>query len=156
MEEEKKIEETSTEPKHEVEEAVEEKKETPFLEPRPYKRQSKAETDETATVPSKDTEEADETQEATPEKVERPVNAEDKVFKKRYDDLKRHYDSAVNKHKEEVFNLKINWKVQQTLFHPRTKRNWRNGGKSIQMCMMLLKQLHIKKLMRRTNNLMIN
>jgi hypothetical protein len=44
MEEEKKIEETSTEPKHEVEEAVEEKKETPFLEPRPYKRQSKAET----------------------------------------------------------------------------------------------------------------
>ena len=48
----------------------------------------------------------DEIQEATPEKVERPVNAEDKVFKKRYDDLKRHYDSAVNKHKEEVFKLK--------------------------------------------------
>ena len=128
MEEEKKIEETSTEPKHEVEEAVEEKKETPFLEPRPYKRQSKAETDETATVPSKDTEEADETQEATPEKVERPVNAEDKVFKKRYDDLKRHYDSAVNKHKEEVFKLKNQLESSTNFIPPKDKKEleeWR-------------------------------
>ena len=121
MEEEKKIEETSTEPKHEVEEAVEEKKETPFLEPRPYKRQSKAETDETATVPSKDTEEADETREATPEKVERPVNAEDKVFKKRYDDLKRHYDSAVNNHKEEVFKLKNQLESSTNFIPPKDK-----------------------------------
>ena len=128
MEEEKNIEETSTEPKHEVEEAVEEKKETPFLEPRPYKRQSKAETDETATVPSKDTEEADETQEATPEKVERPVNAEDKVFKKRYDDLKRHYDSAVNKHKEEVFKLKNQLESSTNFIPPKDKKEleeWR-------------------------------
>ena len=128
MEEEKKIEETSTEPKHEVEEAVEEKKETPFLEPRPYKRQSKAETDETATVPSKDTEEADETQEATPENVERPVNAEDKVFKKRYDDLKRHYDSAVNKHKEEVFKLKNQLESSTNFIPPKDKKEleeWR-------------------------------
>ena len=128
MEEEKKIEETSTEPKHEVEEAVEEKKETPFLEPRPYKRQSKAETDETATVPSKDTEEADETREATPEKVERPVNAEDKVFKKRYDDLKRHYDSAVNKHKEEVFKLKNQLESSTNFIPPKDKKEleeWR-------------------------------
>ena len=128
MEEEKKIEETSTEPKHEVEEAVEEKKETPFLEPRPYKRQSKAETDETATVPSKDTEEADETQEATPEKVERPVNAEDKVFKKRYDDLKRHYDSAVNKHKEEGFKLKNQLESSTNFIPPKDKKEleeWR-------------------------------
>ena len=128
MEEEKKIEETSTEPKHEVEEAVEEKKETPFLEPRPYKRQSKAETDETATVPSKDTEEADETREATPEKVERPVNAEDKVFKKRYDDLKRHYDSAVNNHKEEVFKLKNQLENSTNFIPPKDKKEleeWR-------------------------------
>ena len=128
MEEEKKIEETSTEPKHEVEEAVEEKKETPFLEPRPYKRQSKAEPDETATVPSKDTEEADETQEATPEKVERPVNAEDKVFKKRYDDLKRHYDSAVNNHKEEVFKLKNQLENSTNFIPPKDKKEleeWR-------------------------------
>ena len=113
MEEEKKLEETLTEPKREVEESeeVESKKETPFLEPRPYHNKyknelGKANTDETATVPSKDTQKADETQEATPEKVERPVNAEDKVFKKRYDDLKRHYDSTLTKHKEEVFKLK--------------------------------------------------
>ncbi len=95
MEEEKKLEETSTEPKHEAEESVEEKKETPFLEPRPYHNKyqnelDEAKTDETATVQSTDTDkETDETQEATPEKVERPVNAEDKVFKKRYDDLRR-------------------------------------------------------------------
>ena len=128
MEEEKKIEETSTEPKHEVEEAVEEKKETPFLEPRPYKRKSEAETDETATVPSKDTQEADETQEATPEKVERPVNAEDKVFKKRYDDLKRHYDSSVNKHKEEVFKLKNQLENSTNFIPPKDKKEleeWR-------------------------------
>ncbi len=78
--EEKKLEDTSTEPKHEVEESVEEKKETPFLEPRPYHNKyqnelDEAKTDETATVPSMDTDkETDEAQEATPEKVERPVN----------------------------------------------------------------------------------
>lgn len=60
----------------------------------------------TATAQSKDTEGTDEIQEATPEKEERPVNAEDKVFKKRYDDLKRHYDSALTKHKSEVLTLK--------------------------------------------------
>jgi len=128
MEEEKKIEETSTEPKHDVEEAVEEKKETPFLEPRPYKRRSKAETNETATVPSKDTEETDETQEATPEKVERPVNAEGKVFKKRYDDLKRHYDSTVNKHKDEVFKLKNQLESSTNFIPPKDKKElaeWR-------------------------------
>ena len=105
--EENKVQETSTEEtKHEAEESNVEEKQQPFLEPRPYKRKSEAEIDETATVQSKDTEEADETQEATPENVERPASVEDKVYKKRYDDLKRHYDSTVNKHKDEVFNLK--------------------------------------------------
>ena len=132
--EEKKLEETSTEPKHEVEESVEEKKETPFLEPRPYhnKYQNEldgAKTDETATVPSTDTDkETDETQEATPEKVERPVNAEDKVFKKRYDDLKRHYDSTVNKHKDEVFKLKNQLESSTNFVPPKDKKEleeWR-------------------------------
>ncbi len=105
--EENKVQETSAEEtKHEAEESNVEEKQQPFLEPRPYKRKSEAEIDETATVQSKDTEEADETQEATPENVERPASVEDKVYKKRYDDLKRHYDSTVNKHKDEVFNLK--------------------------------------------------
>ena len=132
--EEKKLEETSTEPKHKVEESVEEKKETPFLEPRPYhnKYQNEldgAKTDETATVPSTDTDkETDETQEATPEKVERPVNAEDKVFKKRYDDLKRHYDSTVNKHKDEVFKLKNQLESSTNFVPPKDKKEleeWR-------------------------------
>ena len=133
MEEEKKIEETSTEPKHKVEEAVEETKETPFLEPRPYHNKykdelDKAKTDETATVSSTDTKETDEAQEATPENVERPVNAEDKVFKKRYDDLKRHYDSTVNKHKEEVFKLKNQLESSTNFIPPKDKKEleeWR-------------------------------
>ena len=132
--EEKKLEETSTEPKHEVEESVEEKKETPFLEPRPYHNKyqnelDEAKTDETATVPSTDTDkETDEAQEATPEKVERPVNAEDKVFKKRYDDLKRHYDSTVNKHKDEVFKLKNQLESSTNFVPPKDKKEleeWR-------------------------------
>jgi hypothetical protein len=44
-------------------------------------------------------------QKATPI-AERPVNAEDRVFKKRYDDLKKHYDSTINKHKDEVTSLR--------------------------------------------------
>ena len=90
------------------EEVTETKKDevTELLEPTPYHNKYKNEldkedSDDTATT-SKDTslEEA-----ATPDE-ERPVNAEDKVFKKRYDDLKRHYDSTLSKHKNEVSQLK--------------------------------------------------
>jgi len=53
---------------------------------------------ETATV-QKDTETSEEIAssdgEATPS-TERPENAEDRVFKKRYDDLKKHYDSTLS------------------------------------------------------------
>ena len=59
---------------------------------------------ETATV-QEDTETSEEIAssdgEATPS-TERPENAEDRVFKKRYDDLKKHYDSTLGKHKDEV------------------------------------------------------
>ena len=75
-----------------------------LLEPTPYQNKYKKELDkedsETATIPT-DTS----LEEATPNE-ERPVNAEDKVFKKRYDDLKRHYDSTISKHKDEVVQLK--------------------------------------------------
>ena len=78
---------------------------TELLEPTPYQNKYKKELDkedsETATVPT-DTA-SDEA--ATPDE-ERPVNAEEKVFKKRYDDLKRHYDSTITKHKGEVSTLK--------------------------------------------------
>jgi hypothetical protein len=46
----------------------------------------------------------DTSEEATPE--ERTVTVEDKVYKKRYDDLKRHYDSTLNKSKDEILKLK--------------------------------------------------
>ena len=64
---------------------------------------------ETATE-QKDTDASEETaeksdKEATPI-AERPVKAEDGAFKKRYDDLKKHYDSTLNKHKEEVHSLR--------------------------------------------------
>ena len=47
----------------------------------------------------------EETDEKKPEE-ERPAGVEDAVFKKRYDDLKRHYDETVNKHKDELLKLK--------------------------------------------------
>jgi len=63
---------------------------------------------ETATV-QKDTEASGEIASsdgnATPS-TERPENAEERVFKKRYDDLKRHYDSTLGKHKDEVHTLR--------------------------------------------------
>jgi len=93
MEEEKKVQEESQE------ETSKDQTEA-LLEPRPYKRKADKETDDTAT----DSEDTASEDAATPE--ERPVNAEEKVFKKRYDDLKRHYDSTVNKHKGETLKLK--------------------------------------------------
>ena len=63
---------------------------------------------ETATV-QKDTDASGEIAnsdgKATPS-TDRPENAEDRVFKKRYDDLKRHYDSTLGKHKDEVRTLR--------------------------------------------------
>ena len=76
-----------------------------LLEPTPYQNKYKKELDkedsETATIPTDTSSE----EEATPNE-ERPVNAEDKVFKKRYDDLKRHYDYTISKHKDEVVQFK--------------------------------------------------
>ena len=98
--EEEKLEKNEEVTKTSVEDEV-----TELLEPTPYQNKYKKELDkedsETATVPT-DTA-SDEA--ATPDE-ERPVNAEEKVFKKRYDDLKRHYDSTITKHKGEVSTLK--------------------------------------------------
>jgi len=86
---------------------------------------------ETATV-QKDTEASEEIassdDKATPS-TERPENAEDRVFKKRYDDLKRHYDSTLGKHKDEVRTLRT--QLEQTSKHfvpPKSKdelESWR-------------------------------
>jgi hypothetical protein len=50
------------------------------------------------------------------------------VFKKRYDDLKRHYDSTVNKHKEDVSKLKRQLEESTEKALPKTKEEieaWR-------------------------------
>ena len=72
--------------------------------PTPYKHPSRnlmdKEVETTATEESKE-----ETDEKKP-KEDRPVGVEDAAFKKRYDDLKRHYDETLSKHKDEVLKLK--------------------------------------------------
>ena len=75
---------------------------------------------ETATV-QKDTEASEEIassdDKATPS-TERPENAEERVFKKRYDDLKRHYDSTLGKHKDEVRTLRTQLEQSSKQFIP--------------------------------------
>ena len=74
-----------------------------------YHRDQRENKANTATE-QKDTDVSEETAEKSETKAtpiaERPVTAEDKVFKKRYDDLKRHYDSTVQKHKDELRSLR--------------------------------------------------
>lgn len=78
--------------------------------PKPYKNKDREDVwkddepnnEQSAATVDKDTEE---TSKATPEE-QRPANAEDRVFKKRYDDLKRHHDSTISKHKDELLRLK--------------------------------------------------
>ena len=72
-----------------------------LLEPTPYQNKYRSMNDDEDSVTATETQD---TQEATPE--DRPVTAEEKAFKKRYDDLKRHYDKTLSKHKNEVTNLK--------------------------------------------------
>jgi len=82
-----------------ISEATEEiAKPTPFKHPNRNLMDKDIET--TATEESKE-----ETDEKKPEE-DRPVGVEDAVFKKRYDDLKRHYDETVSKHKDDLLKLK--------------------------------------------------
>ena len=76
----------------------------------------------TAATEQKDTDASEETaeksdQEATPI-AERPAKAEDRVFKKRYDDLKKHYDSTIQKHKDELQSLRTQLESSTTQFVP--------------------------------------
>ena len=62
-------------------------------------------------------------QKATPI-AERPAKAEDRVFKKRYDDLKKHYDSTINKHKDELQSLRTQLESStNNLCHLNLKKN---------------------------------
>ena len=86
-----------------------------------FQREQK-EKEATAATEQKDTDASEETaeksdQQATPI-AERPAKAEDRVFKKRYDDLKKHYDSTINKHKEELQSLRTQLESSTTQFVP--------------------------------------
>ena len=86
-----------------------------------FHREQKEKEAEAATE-QKDTDASEETadeldQQATPI-AERPAKAEDRVFKKRYDDLKKHYDSTINKHKEELTSLRTQLESSTKQFVP--------------------------------------
>jgi len=94
--------------------------------PTPYKNPDRnlmdKEDEKTATEESK--EESDEKK----PKEEHPVGVEDAVFKKRYDDLKRHYDETVSKHKDELIKLKKEKEAisKQPIFKTKEElENWR-------------------------------
>ena len=79
-------------------------------------KEAEAETEQKDTDASEET--ADELdQQATPI-AERPAKAEDRVFKKRYDDLKKHYDSTINKHKDELLSLRSQLESSTKQFVP--------------------------------------
>ena len=80
-----------------------------------------AATEQTDTDASEETAEKSETK-ATPI-AERPAKAEDRVFKKRYDDLKKHYDSTLNKHKDEVRTLRTQLESSTKQFVPPKSKN---------------------------------
>ena len=75
-----------------------------------------------AATEQKDTDASEETADKSEQKAtpiaERPAKAEDRVFKKRYDDLKRHYDSTINKHKEELQSLRTQLESNAKQFVP--------------------------------------
>ena len=52
------------------------------------------------------TEDTEDNSDENTSKEKHPVGVEDGVYKKRYDDLKRHYDETVSKHKDELIKLK--------------------------------------------------
>ena len=76
----------------------------------------------TAENEQKDTDASEETADESEQKAtpiaERPANAEDRVFKKRYDDLKKHYDSTINKHKDELNSLRSQLESSTKQFVP--------------------------------------
>ena len=79
-------------------------------------KEAEAATEQKDTDASEETAEKSETK-ATPI-AERPAKAEDRVFKKRYDDLKKHYDSTINKHKEELTSLRTQLESSTKQFVP--------------------------------------
>ena len=84
--------------------------------------QEQREKEAEAATEQKDTDASEETADNTDKKAtpiaERPAKAEDRVFKKRYDDLKKHYDSTIQKHKDELQSLRTQLESSTTQFVP--------------------------------------
>ena len=91
-----------------------------------FQREQKDKEAEAATE-QKDTDASEETAEPKDQKAtpiaERPAKAEDRVFKKRYDDLKKHYDSTINKHKDELHSLRVQLESSTKQFVPPKSKN---------------------------------
>ena len=106
------------------EETIETKEETKTEKPKLFKKpkaklysKTREETDDAETEAFARGELASSDGKATPS-TERPENAEERVFKKRYDDLKRHYDSTLGKHKDEVRTLRTQLEQSSKQFVP--------------------------------------
>ena len=84
---------------------VDEAKQEQDLEPTPYKHSNIKELDETETVETQDTDEATPTQTTSFLDSEKQTKQQEHDFKKRYDDLKSHYDRKVNEWKEKEKSL---------------------------------------------------
>ena len=86
-----------------------------------YQREQR-EKEAIAATEQKDTDASEETADQTDNQAtpiaERPARAEDRVFKKRYDDLKRHYDSTIQKHKDELASLRARLESGNSQFNP--------------------------------------
>jgi hypothetical protein len=86
-----------------------------------YQREQR-EKEAIAATEQKDTDASEETADQTDNQAtpiaERPARAEDRVFKKRYDDLKRHYDSTIQKHKDELESLRNRLESGNSQFNP--------------------------------------
>ena len=130
-----------TEQQDEVVNEVKEEPKAVLKDPNPYNKNRKLDDEEKAflsgklskfnrdqqdkaatATEQKDPNATEETAEKSEAKVtpltERPVEAEDKVFKKRYDDLKRHYDSTIQKHKDETRALRTQLESSTKQFVP--------------------------------------
>ena len=87
---------------------VDEAKQTQEFEPTPYKHSNRQELDETNEIKKVETKD---TEEATPKQTtnfldsEKQTKQQEHDFKKRYDDLKSHYDRKVNEWKEKEKTL---------------------------------------------------
>ena len=86
-----------------------------------YQREQK-EKEAIAATEQKDPDASEETADESEQKAtpiaERPAKAEDRVFKKRYDDLKKHYDSTIDKHKDELRSLRAQLESSTKQFVP--------------------------------------